>query len=136
MPEKFFEKEVDKFFENEGLIRRFGGAREIKPYKAFVKRCRDLFAMIDWHLLDKDEIWEVFNEFGANKYCVFTYYTKKYRLNFLICLLFWECIFAIFGEEKIKHIGLNDLDKYCDYILLKTSFLIGILTHRLHIDEI
>ena len=44
---KSFEKEVDKFFENEDLIRRFGGAKEIKPYKAFVKRCSDLLEMID-----------------------------------------------------------------------------------------
>ena len=36
---KSFEKEVDKFFDNEDLIRRFGGADKIKPYiKAFVKK--------------------------------------------------------------------------------------------------
>ena len=36
-----FDKEVDKFFDNEDLIRRFGGADKIKPYKAFVKKHRD-----------------------------------------------------------------------------------------------
>ena len=58
---KSFEKEVDKFFDNEDLIRRFGGADKIKPYKAFVKKHRDLFEMIDWHLLSKDQIKEVQN---------------------------------------------------------------------------
>ena len=72
--------------------------------------------MIDWHLLDKDRIREVLNEFGANKYCVFTYYTKKYRMSLLICLFLWEYIFAIIGEENIKYIELDDRDKYCDYI--------------------
>ena len=81
-----------------------------------MKRCRDLFEMIDWHLLDKDRIREVLNEFGANKYCVFTYYTKKYRMSLLICLFLWEYIFAIIGEENIKYIELDDIDKYCDYI--------------------
>ena len=35
---KSFEKEIDKFFSNEDLIKRFGGADKIKPYKAFVKK--------------------------------------------------------------------------------------------------
>ena len=34
---KSFEKEMDEFFSNEDLIRRFGGTNTIKPYKAFVK---------------------------------------------------------------------------------------------------
>ena len=62
---KSFEKEIDKFFENEDLIRRFGGDDKIKPYKAFVKKHRNLFEMIDWHLLSKDKIKEVLNEFGG-----------------------------------------------------------------------
>ena len=35
---KSFETEVDKFFGNEDLIKRFGGADKIKPFKAFVKK--------------------------------------------------------------------------------------------------
>ena len=113
---KLFEKEVDKFFENKDLIGRFGGADKIKPYKAFVKKHSDLFEMIDWHLLSKDKIKEVLNEFGANKYCVFTYYTTKYKICLLTCLFFWEYIFAIIGENSIKYIELEDFDKYLEYI--------------------
>ena len=113
---KSFEKEVDKFFENEDLIRRFGGATEIKPYKAFVKKHRDLFEMIDWHLLSKEKVKEVFQDFGANKHCVWYYYNTKYRISLLISLFFWEYIYAIIGEDDIKYIELDDIDKYCDYI--------------------
>ena len=34
---KSFENEIDEFFSNIDLIRRFGGINGIKPYKAFVK---------------------------------------------------------------------------------------------------
>ena len=113
---KSFEKDVDKFFENNDLIRRFGGEIAIKPYKSFVKKHRDLFEMIDWHLLSKDKIKEVLNEFGANKYCIWYYYNTKYRLCLLISLFFWEYIYAIIGENNIKYIDIDDIDKYLDYI--------------------
>ena len=35
---KSFEKEIDEFFNNKDLIKRFGGTSAIKPYKAFVKK--------------------------------------------------------------------------------------------------
>ena len=98
---KSFEKEVDNFFSNEDLIKRFGGADKIKPYKACVKQCRDLFDAIDWHLLSKDKIKEVLNEFGANKYCVFAYYTTKYEKLLIDLLIFWEYIYAVIGENNI-----------------------------------
>ena len=114
---KSFDKEVDKFFDNEDLIRRFGGADKIKPYKAFVKKKhRDVFEMIDFHLLSKDKIKEVFQEFGANKHCVWYYYNTKYRLCLLINLFFWEYIYAIIGENNIKYIDIDDIDKYLDCI--------------------
>ena len=121
---KSFEKEVDKFFENEDLIRRFGGATEIKPYKAFVKKHRDLFEMIDWHLLSKDKVKEVFQEFGANKHCVWYYYNTKYRISLLISLFFWEYIYAIIGDDNIKYIELDDINIVIMY--LKIYCLIGI----------
>ena len=37
---KSFEKEIDEFFSNIDIIRRFGGTNTIKPYKAFVKKGR------------------------------------------------------------------------------------------------
>ena len=98
---KSFEKEVDQFFENEDLIRRFGGADKIKPYKAFVKKHRDLFEMIDWHLLSKDKTKEVLNEVGANKHCVWYCHNTKHRLCLLICLFFREYIYPIIGENNI-----------------------------------
>lgn len=60
-----FEQYIEQFFNNAELIR-------IKPYKAFVRKWHDLFEIIDWHLLDKNKMQEVFNDFGANKCCVFT----------------------------------------------------------------
>ena len=45
------------------LIKRFGGANAIKPYKAFAKKFRDMFEAIGWRLLSKDKINEVLNEF-------------------------------------------------------------------------
>ena len=35
---KSFEKEVDEFFNNEDLIKRFGGELSIKPYTSFAKK--------------------------------------------------------------------------------------------------
>ena len=35
---KPFEKEIDEFFNNKDLIKRFGGANAIKPYKASVQK--------------------------------------------------------------------------------------------------
>ena len=58
--------------------------------------------MIDWHLLNKNKIKDVFQEFGANKHCVWYYYNTKYRLCLLINLFFWEYIYAIIGENNIK----------------------------------
>ena len=43
IPRKSFENEIDEFFSNIDLIRRFGGTNAIKPYKAFVKKYRYLF---------------------------------------------------------------------------------------------
>ena len=34
----------------------------------------------------------------------------------MISLFFWEYIYAIIGEDNIKYIELDDIDKYCDYI--------------------
>ena len=98
------------FFSNEDLIKRFGGADKIKPYKACVKQCRDLFDAIDWHLLSKDKIKEVLNEFGANKYCVFAYYTTKYKKLLIDLLIFWEYIYAVIGENNVKSIEIDDID--------------------------
>ena len=72
--------------------------------------------MIDWHLLNKNKIKEVLNEFGANKHCVWNYQNTKYRICFLINLFFLEYIFAIIGKNNIKYIGYEDIDKYLDCI--------------------
>ena len=90
---KSFENEIDEFFSNINLIRRFGGTNAIKPYKAFVKKCRYLFEWIDWHLLDKEKINEVLNEFRATKYSIWYYYNTKYKVCLLLYLFFWEYIY-------------------------------------------
>ena len=81
-----------------------------------LKKHRDLLEMIDFHLLSKDKIKEVFQEFGANKHCVWYYYNTKYRLCLLINVFFWEYIYAIIGENDIKYIDIDDIDKYLDCI--------------------
>ena len=113
---KSFEKEIDEFFSDEDLIRRFGGELSIKPSKPFVKKFRDMFEAIDWHLLSKEKIKEVLNEFGATKHSILYYYSTKNKLCLLINLFFWEYIYAIIGKENIKYIDIDDIDKYVDYI--------------------
>ena len=87
---KSFEKEIDEFFNNKDLIKRFGGTDAIKPYKAFAKKNRDMFEAVDWHLLSKDKINEVLNEFRITKYHVWYYYNTKYHVWLLVNLFFWE----------------------------------------------
>ena len=111
-----FEKEIDEFFNNKDLIKRFGGTSAIKPYKAFVKKFRGMFDAIDWHLLSKDKINEVLNEFKITKYHVWSYYNTKYQVWLLVNLFFWEYIYSIIGKDNIKYIDIGDIDKYVDYI--------------------
>ena len=101
---KSYENEIDEFFSNIDLIRRFGGINAIKPYKAFVKKYRYLFEWIDWHLLDKDKINEVLNEFRATKNSIWYYYNTKYTVCLLLYLFFWEYIYSIIGKDNIKYI--------------------------------
>ena len=112
---KAYEKTVDKFFANEDLIKRLG-TEIIKPLKAFVKKGRDLFNQIDDHLFSKDKLKKVFDEFEVSKRSVFTYNKKKYRVSILIWFFFWEFIYAMVGEQNIKYIDMDDIDKYCNYL--------------------
>ena len=75
------------------------------------------FEEIDWHLLSKDKVKEVLNEFGANKYCTWYYYNTKFKICLFINLFFWEYIYAIIGKDNIKYIDIGDIDKHVDYIL-------------------
>ena len=59
---------------------------------------------------------KVLKEFGANKHCVWYYSSTKYRISLLISFFFWEYIYAIIGEENIKYVDIDDIDKYCDFI--------------------
>ena len=111
-----FEKELDEFFNNKDLIKRFGGELSIKPYKSFAKEFRVLFEEIDWHLLSKDKINKVLNEFRITKYHVWYYYDTKYKVCLLLYLFFWEYIYSIIGKDNIKYIDIGDIDKYVDYI--------------------
>ena len=113
---KSFEHELDEFFSNIDLIRRFGGINAIKPYKAFVKKYRYLFEWIDWHLLDKDKINEVLNEFRVTEYSIWYYYNTKYKVCLLVNLFFGEYIYSTIGKDNINYIDEDDIDKYVDYI--------------------
>ena len=68
--------------------------------------------------MSKDKIKEVLNASGANKYCVWYYYSTKYKICLLISLFFWEYIYVIIGENNIRYIELDGIDKYCDYIYI------------------
>ena len=103
-------------FNNKDLIKRFGGELSIKPYKSFAKEFRDLFEEIDWHLLSKDKINEVLNEFRISKYTIWYYRSTKYKVCLLVNLFFWEYIYSTIGKDNIKYIDIGDIDKYVDYI--------------------
>ena len=75
-----------------------------------------MFDAIDWHLLSKDKINEVLNEFKIIKYHVWSYYNTKYKVWLLVNLFFWEYIYSIIGKDNIKYIDIGDIDKYVDYI--------------------
>ena len=113
---KSFENEIDEFFSNIDLIRRFGGTNAIKPYKAFVKKYRCLFEWIDLHLLDKEKTHEVLNEFRVTEYSVWYYYNTKYTVCLLVILFFWGYIYSLLGKDNIKYIDEDDIGKYVDYI--------------------
>ena len=75
-----------------------------------------MFEAIDWHLLNKDKINEVLNEFRITKYHVWSYYNTKYKVCLLLYLFFWEYIYLIIGNNNIKYIDKDDIYKYVDYI--------------------
>ena len=75
-----------------------------------------MFEAIDWHLLSKDKINEVLNEFRIAKYTIWYYRNTKYKVCLLVNCFFWEYIYSIIGKGNIKYIDIGDIDKYVDYI--------------------
>ena len=73
-----------------------------------------MFEAIDWHLLSKDKINEVLNEFRITKYSTGYYYNTKYKVCLLVNLFFWEYIYSKIGKDNIKYIDKDDIDKYVD----------------------
>ena len=88
-----------------------------------------MFDAIDWHLLSKDKINEVLNEFRITKYHVWSDYNTKYQVWLLVNLFFWEYIYSIIGKDNIKYIDIGDIDKYVDYIF-EDIFLTINVTHN------
>ena len=44
---KHYEENMDKLFEDKGLVERFGGFKNVKKYRAFAQDFREMFVWID-----------------------------------------------------------------------------------------
>ena len=69
---------MDKLFKNEELIQRFGeGFKDVKKYRAFAKKNREMFIWIDHNIFRIETIQEILKEWGVSKAKYFKYYGKK-----------------------------------------------------------
>jgi hypothetical protein len=109
---------MDKLFKNEELIQRFGeGFKDVKKYRAFAKKNREMFIWIDHNIFRIETIQEILKEWGVSKAKYFKYYGKKHSVVLLICLILWEMIYSRIGKENIKYIDEEDIMKYVDNIM-------------------
>ena len=109
---------MDKLFKNEELIERFGGGfQNVKEYRAFVKKNREMFIWIDRNIFRIETIQEILKEWNVSKGSYFKYYGKKHSVVLLICLILWEMIYSRIGKENIKYIDEEEIGKNVDNIM-------------------
>ena len=78
-----YKQHMNKLFSNEQLIERFGGGfKNVKKYRAFAIKYRELFIWIDHHILDVERVKYEIKNYGVVKGSYFKYYGKK---NILLC---------------------------------------------------
>ena len=113
-----YNENMDKLFKNEELIQRFGeGFKDVKKYRAFAKKNREMFIWIDHNIFRIETIQEILKEWGVSKAKYFKYYGKKHSVVLLICLILWEMIYSRIGKENIKYIDEEEIGKYVDNIM-------------------
>ena len=113
-----YNKNMDEFFEDEDLIERFGGGvKNVKKYRAFAKKNRELFIWIDHNIYRIETIQEILKQWNVRKDAYFKYYGKKYSVVLLINLIVWEMVYYKIGKENIKYIDVDDIGKYADNIM-------------------
>ena len=113
-----YNKNMDEFFKDEDLIERFGGGvKNVKKYRAFAKKKRELFIWIDHNIHRIETIQEILKRENVRKDAYFKYYGKKYSVVLLICLILWEMIYLKIGKENIKYIDEDYIMKFVDNIM-------------------
>ena len=106
---------MDEFFKDEDLIERFGGGvKDVKKYRAFAKKYRELFIWIDHNIHRIETIQEILKQWNVRKDAYFKYYGNKYSVVLLINLIVWEMVYYKIGKENIKYIDVDDIGKYVD----------------------
>ena len=69
---------MDEFFKDEDLIERFGGGvKNVKKYRAFAKKYRELFIWIDHNIHRIETIQEILKQWNVRKDAYFKYYGKN-----------------------------------------------------------
>ena len=110
---KHYEKDVDTFFSNERLIERLG-TNKLKPYKSFIKKHRDLFDLLDYHISCPPCLRQIIADEGITDTCYFKYYNKEYNVIDIIYDFLCEYIRAIIGEDNLHY--LDDEVDIIDYV--------------------
>ena len=110
---KHYEKDVDTFLSNERLIERLG-TNKLKPYKSLIKKHRDLFDLLDYHISCPPCLRQIIADEGITDTCYFKYYSKEYNVIDLIYDFLCEYIRAIIGEDNLHY--LDDEVDIIDYV--------------------
>ena len=110
---------MDDFFKDEELTIRFGGGfKNVRKYRAFAKKNRELFIWIDHHLYSFDRVQEILKQWKVERNAAyFKYYGKKHSVVLLICLILWEMIYSKIGKANIKYIDEDEIMKYVDDVM-------------------
>ena len=110
---KHYEKDVDIFFSNEGLIKRLG-VKKLKPYKAFIKKHRMTFETIDNNIDFTEFISASIVKDGIDYTSNFKYYNKEYNVIEIMSDFMCEYIRAIVREDNLHF--LDDENDIIDYV--------------------
>ena len=114
---KHYEKDVDTFFSNQGLIERLG-TNKLKPYKSFIKKHRDLFDLLDCQISCPPYLRQIIDYEGITDTCYFKYYSREVKVIDLIYDFLCEYIRAIIGEDNLHYLDDEvDIQYYVDNIL-------------------
>lgn len=112
-----YEKDIDEFFSNQGLIERLG-VKKINPYKAYLKRHRELFDLITDDLYCPHHLRQTIDDIGIDETDCFKYNNKNYNVIVLISDFMCEYTRALIGEDNLHYLNdENDIVEYVDNVL-------------------